>query len=144
MILRITSVIARPMIGSAICDAERDDDRAGDDAERDEAVDPGVVAVRDQRRAREPPAGTQPHLGGDLVPDEADHPGGGEHPEVGQVLRVDEALDRLVERDAGRDEDREHDGEPGELLGAEVAQEERDPERDRGQRVAEVVDQVGQ
>ena len=60
------------------------------------------------------------------------------------MLRVDEALDRLVERDAGGDEDREHDGEPGQLLAAEAAQEERDPERDRRQRVAEVVDQVGE
>ena len=57
---------------------------------------------------------------------------------------MDEALDRLVEGDAGGDEDREHDGEPGELLAAEGAQEERDPERHRGQRVAEVVDQVGE
>jgi hypothetical protein len=30
-----------------------------------------------------------------------------------QVLRVDEAHDRLVEGDAGADEDREHDKKPG-------------------------------
>ena len=61
-----------------------------------------------------------------------------------EVLGVDEALDRLVERHAGRDEDREDDGEPGELLAAERAEEERDPERHRRQRVTEVVDQVGE
>ena len=66
--------------------AERDDDRAGDDAERDEAVDAGVVAVGDQRRAVEPATAAQPHLGGDLVAEEADHAGGGEHPEVREVL----------------------------------------------------------
>ena len=82
VILRITSVIARPMSGSAIWSAERDDDGAGDDAERDEAVDAGVVAVGDQRRAREPPPGAEPNLGGELVADEADHAGGREHPEV--------------------------------------------------------------
>ena len=78
------------------------------------------------------------------MPDEADNPGRGEHPQVGQVLRVDEALDRHVERDAGGDEDRENDGEPGESLSANAAQKERDPERDRGQGIAEVVDEVGQ
>jgi hypothetical protein len=40
---------------------------------------------------------------------------------VCQILRVDEALDRLVERDARGHEDREHDSEAGELLGAEAA-----------------------
>ena len=57
---------------------------------------------------------------------------------------MDEPQDRLVEGDAGRDEDREHDGEAGDLLAAGAAQEERDPERHRGQRVAEVVDQIGE
>jgi hypothetical protein len=63
---------------------------------------------------------------------------------MGQMLRVDEAQDRFVEGDEGGDEDREHDGEPGRLFAAHAAQEERDPKRDRGQGVAEVVDQVGQ
>src|SRR5918994_860411 len=66
----------------------------------------------------------------------------GEHPEVCQLLRIDEAHDRFVEGDAGGDEDGEHDCEAGELLAADGAQEEGDPERDGGERVAEVVDQV--
>ena len=66
----------------------------------------------------EPAPGAEADLRGDLVADEADHTGGGEQPQVGEVLRVDEPLDRLVQRDAGRDEDREHDDEPGELLAA--------------------------
>ncbi len=61
---------------------------------------------------------------------------------MGQRLRMDEAPDRLVERDTGGDEDGQHDGEPRELLAADAAQEERDSERHRGQRVAEVVDQI--
>ena len=61
-----------------------------------------------------------------------------------QGARVDEALDRLAERDECADEDREHDCEPGEPLAAQAAQEEREPERNRGERVAEVVDQVGE
>jgi hypothetical protein len=61
-----------------------------------------------------------------------------------QVLRVDKALYRHVERDAGGDEDRENNREPRESLPANAAEKERDPERDRGQSIAEVVDQVGQ
>ena len=124
--------------------AERDDDRARDDGERDEAVDAGVVSVGGHRRAPEPPPRRQAHPRRELVADKADDAGRGEHPQVGQVLRVDEALDRHVERDAGGDEDRENDREPGESLAAHAAQKERDPERDRGQGIAEVVDQVGQ
>ena len=54
---RITSVIARPISGSAIGSAERDDRGAGDDGEADVGVGAGVVAVGDQRRAVEPPPG---------------------------------------------------------------------------------------
>ena len=57
---------------------------------------------------------------------------------------MDQPLDRLVEGDAGGEEDRGDDGEAGELLAAEAAEEERDAERDRGKRVAEVVDQIGE
>ncbi len=50
-----------------------------------------------------------------------------------------------AERDAGREmKMAAHDREPGELFAAKAAQEEGEPERDRGERVAEVVDQVGE
>ena len=123
-------------------DAEADDGRAGDDAERDEPVDAGVIPVGDERGTVEPAPGPQPHARRELVADEADQAGRGQHPQMGEVLRVQEPLDRLVQGDAGGDEDRRDDGEPGELLAARAAQEERDAERDRGERVAEVVDQV--
>jgi hypothetical protein len=57
---------------------------------------------------------------------------------------VDEALDRLHERDHGADQDGQHDAESGQTLSAQAAEEEREPQRDRCQRVAEVVDQVGE
>ena len=57
---------------------------------------------------------------------------------------MNEAHDRHVERNAGRDEDREDDGETGEPFAADAPEVEGDAERDRGQRVAEVVDQVGE
>ena len=61
-----------------------------------------------------------------------------------QRARVDEALDGLTERDQGADEDSEHHREAGPALAAGAAEEEGDAERDRRQRVAEVVDQVGE
>src|SRR2546430_2449471 len=78
---------------------ERDDGGAGEHAEADEAVDAGVLSVRDQGRALQLAAGTQAHLGGDLVADEADDPCGGKQPQVREAARMHEALDRLAERD---------------------------------------------
>ena len=124
--------------------AERNDGCACHDAEGDEPVDPRVVSVCDESRAREPLPGPQPNLSGDLVPDEADHPGGSKYPQMCEVLRVDEAHDRLVQRYAGTDEDREDDRQTREFLTPERPEEERDPERHCGQRIAVVVDQVGE
>ena len=61
-----------------------------------------------------------------------------------QILRVDEAHDRHVERHAGRDEDREDNGQPSESFAAHAPEVERDAERYRRQGVTEVVDQVGE
>ena len=68
---------------------------------------------------------------GDLVADEPNHACGREHPEVRQVLRMDEALDGFVMGNASGDEDREHDEESGDLLGADAAQIEGDGQRHR-------------
>jgi len=57
---------------------------------------------------------------------------------------MDETLDRLIQRDHRADEDREHNRESGEAFAAQAPEEERETKRDRGQRIAEVVDQVGQ
>ena len=56
--------------------------------------------------------------------------------------RVNEALNRLTKRNEGADEDRDHDGEPSPPLTTSASEVERDPKRDGGQCVAEVVDQV--
>ena len=106
VIFRMTRVMARPISGSARGRPRRDEGGAGDHGQGDEPVDAGVVSVGDQRGAVESPAGSEPDLGGDLVADEADHAGGREHPQVGERLGVQEALDRFVEGDAGGEEDR--------------------------------------
>ena len=51
VILRIVMVIARPIRGSAMPAPAATAAGAGDHPERDDAVDPGVVAVGDERRA---------------------------------------------------------------------------------------------
>ena len=71
-------------------------------------------------------------------------PGGGEHPEMGRCCGWIKPLDRLVERDAGADEDRGDDERARRASRRGRAEEEGDPERDRGECVAEVVDQVGE
>src|SRR5579884_1054304 len=58
--------------------------------------------------------------------------------------RMDEPLDRLHERNDRADEDRQDDTEAGEPFAALAAEEERQPERNSGERVAEVMDQVGE
>src|SRR5215218_1338180 len=129
-----------------ICDRrpQRDPGGAADDAERDESVGASVVAIGDERGALEAPPRPKPHPRRGLVSKEANRAGGGEGAQVRERLRVDEALDRLPERDAGAHEDGEDDKEPGNPLAACRAKEEGDSERKGGQRVAEVVDQVGE
>ncbi|TMK69629.1 MAG: hypothetical protein E6G49_12415 [Actinobacteria bacterium] len=57
---------------------------------------------------------------------------------------MDEPADRLNSRDACTYEDRRDDEQARGPFGALGAQGEGDPQRKRGQRVAEVVDQVGE
>ena len=70
-------------------------------------------------------------------------------------LRMDEAVDRLVAGDDRAEQDDQHDEDAGQVLDPAIAigkaprrlaprQHERDPKRDRGRRVANVVDGVGQ
>ena len=141
---RITSVIARPMSGSTIGSAERDGDGAGDHGERDVGVGAGVIAVGDQRGAVEAAAGAGADLRGEPVAGEPDRPGGGERAEMVDGCGGSSRSIDSIPGDARGDEDRRDDREPRPALGARAAQRERDPQRDRRQRVAGVVDQVGE
>ena len=108
------------------------------------AVDAGVVSVCDQGWVVQPSSRTEADLGGDLVADESDRARRRDDGEVVERSRVDQAVDGFECRDAGADEDRRDDEIPGALLGQERAQQKRDSERDRRERVSEVVDQVGE
>lgn len=103
-----------------------------------------MVAVGDQRRTGEPAARTKANLGGDLVPDEPNRAGGCKYPQMREVLGVQEALDGLIQGDTGGDEDHQDDCETGQLLAPETAKEEGDAEWYGGERVAEVVNQIGE
>jgi hypothetical protein len=124
--------------------AEGDDDGAGEDPEADPGVGTGVVAVRDQRRAVEPASRSAADDSRDPVAEEADDSRRGKREELGWGLGVDQSGDRLEPCHAGGDEDRQDDEQPGDPLGSLRAQQEGDAEWDRGRRVAEVVDQVGE
>jgi len=93
-------------------------DRARDDAERDETVDARVVPVGDERGTCKAPSSAKPDLRCDLVAGEADQAGDGEREQVGERLRIEEALNRLDTCDARRDEDGEHDEQARDPLGA--------------------------
>ena len=102
------------------------------------------MAVCDQRGTVEPPTGTKPDLSRDLVPDEAECTGGGERPQIGKLLRVDEPLDRLPEGHTGRNEDRKHDGVPCPAFCAGAPKEEGGSYRKSGEGITPVMDEVSE
>src|SRR6266852_1860905 len=114
------------------------------DAEAHKTVDSSVAAVCYQRRAIETPAGTRADLSGDLVPEESDDACSREPPQVRERVRVDEAQDRLDQRDDGAHEDRQDHSDPRPTLAAGAAEEERKTKRNRRQGIAEVVDEIGE
>ena len=62
---------------------------------------------------------------------------------MGQILRMDQALDCLEQSDAGGNEDCEHHGTARELLATHAAQKEGDTKRHGSERISEVVNQIG-
>jgi hypothetical protein len=82
-------------------EADADAEGAPDHREAHEPVGAGMRAVGDQRRALQASPGVRPDLRGDLVADEPDAAGGGECPEVVELLRIEEAVDGGGARDGG-------------------------------------------
>lgn len=107
--------------------SESDGGGARQDSETHESIHTRVLPVGYERGAREALAGSRADAGSELVADEADDPRGREPPEVREVTRTEESLDRL--RDAGADEDSHDDAQASKLLGTSASQEERDTER---------------
>ena len=103
-----------------------------------------MVAVGHKGRALEAPTGTGANEGRDPVAREAERPSRRERHQVLDVAGRDQSVDCLVAGDAGADEDRRDDRKPRPTLRAGASQREGDSERDRGRRVAGVVDQIGE
>jgi alpha-ribazole phosphatase/probable phosphoglycerate mutase len=130
-------------------------DRPRHDGQRGEPVRTGVQAVRDQRGRPDPAADPDPVARDELVAGEADQAGDDDDADVRDGLLVDQPAYGLVAGDDRGQGDHRDDEQPGQVLGPAVAvgvaagagtpaEDERDPQRDRGQRVGEVVHRVGQ
>jgi hypothetical protein len=103
-----------------------------------------MVAFGHQRGAGQPAAGAATDRSGAPVAREAEPPGERQRAQAVHWPRLEQTLRCLVAGNTGADEDRGHHRKPGDALGALAPQREGDAERDRGQRVARVVDQVGE
>ena len=103
-----------------------------------------MVAVGDQRGAVQPAAGARSDPGGDPVAEVTDRAGAGEHGQVPGRRGVDQARDGLDACHARADEHRGDHGQAGPPLGVRGAEPEGEAQGDRGQRVPEVVDHIGQ
>jgi hypothetical protein len=67
-----------------------------------------------------------------------------QRPQVRKLLRMQQALDRLVQGDARRDEDRKHHGVARPFFRTLAAQQKGGADRYRGESIACVVNQVGE
>ena len=123
--------------------SERHDDCAGNHGEADIGVGAGMVPISDKRRTVEPLPGAQAYTRRNEVASVADDPGKRECSQMGRSGGMDKAPYSLNPRYTRTDEDGRHDGQAGASLCYLRVQRERDPERHGGQRIAEVVDQVG-
>ena len=128
--------------------------RANNDRQTGEAVGAGVVAVGHQRRAVDLASHPDAEHRHSLVSDEPDQAGERHPAQMTDWLWVNEAGDRLVAGDQCAEQDDQHDDDPGEVLHPPVAvsegcgrlaprQQESDPQRDGGRRIADIVDGVG-
>ncbi len=114
-----------------------------------------MVAIGYERGRADPTPDPDPVHRDGLVAEEADHAGQRHQPDVVVGPRVGEGLQALVADQHRRRCDEQHDDDAGEVLDAAetvgepsarrtAQQDERDPQRHRGESVRHVVDGVGQ
>ena len=137
-------MIARPMSGSAIFTPVRDRRSGRDHAEGHEPVDAGVVTVGDERRAVEPFPGAEADPRGELVAEESDQAGHGERDEVVEMAGMDQAFHGFVRGDRTLAKMVSTTAYPAHRSPRSLRARKAIAERDRGERVAAVVDQVGE
>ncbi len=121
-----------------------DDGRRRYDSQAHVGIGPRVVAVGDERRAVQTLAGRGADSAGQIVAYEADAARESEDRQVRGSHRVDESTYGRRAGDSGADEDRCHDKQTRPALGYAGAKDESNPQRERRQSIAQVVDDVGQ
>lgn len=124
--------------------SERDDDRRSDHGQAHIGVCSSVVPIGDQGGAVQSLPRAQTDARCDEVAGVPDRARQREHCQMSWGYRVNEAPDRLVAGYTGADEDRRDDREAGPPLRQLGTQGERDPQRHGRERIAEVVDQIGE
>jgi hypothetical protein len=154
-IRKIAIEMSSPTIGVREAESGRHAGRAYDDGKAGDAVDACVVAVDLERRRAGSAPGADAVDRHPLVADEPDQAGQRRREQVRGRLRVDEPVDRLVRGKASGEQDDRDDGHAGEVLRPPVAighaprrgpaaEHESGGERDRRQRIADVVNAVGE
>src|SRR6185312_9629699 len=135
--------------------AKPDADGAEQHREAGPAVDAGMLAIGDESGTADLSAHPHAEERDALVAGETDNRGGNDRPELRDVLRMEEALNRLITCDDSADENCQHDGNAGKILDAAIAEgepfarsalaeHEGDGKRNGGGRVADIVDRVGE
>ena len=130
-------------------------DRPEHHREARQSVDAGVIAVGDERGAVDLAPDPDAEDGDRLVAGEAGDARRRHPAEMRDRLRMDQPVDRLPAGDEGAEEDDADDGgaceilDPAHAMGEAEArlpsgEDEGDPQRNRGGRVADIVDRVGE
>jgi hypothetical protein len=103
-----------------------------------------VVAVRDQRRTVESSSSLQTKHRGDPIARESDRTGQRQRGQVIGCARMQQAVNCHIAGYAGADENHGDDKQARVALSPLGAQQKGDTERNRSERVAKVVDQIGE
>jgi hypothetical protein len=151
----MATVIARPTAGVGPVPAQRDPADAQQDGQRGEAVGAGMEPVSDQGGRADLPADPDPVAGDQLVAREADHGGDSHRGQITHRVRMREPGHSRVGGQRGRRGNDQDDDHAGQVLGPAIpvgvaagrrppADDERDRQRHRGQRVGGVVQRVAQ
>jgi hypothetical protein len=139
--------------GVGLRESGQDAECAGDNSEGSEPVRSRVQTVGNKGRRADLPADADPVDGDQFVAAESDEAGGTDDPRIANWLGVEKPVHGLVARDNCRCCDHGHDEDACEVFGTAVAigispawpssaKPECNPERDRSQRVGEIVDGV--
>jgi hypothetical protein len=135
--------------------ADRHPARSDEHGQRGIPIGAGVQAVGDQRRGANPAPGPDPVAGHYLVAGEPERSRHRDRAQVGHRVRVQQPADRDERRRGGGQQDHPDDDDAGQVLGPPVtigvpaggtppAEQKRDAERHRGQRVGRVMQSVAE